>query len=297
MQSKFRKCFLVAPAQVDIEPIKNLLRSRHIDVYDTYDTPALGLPLSSKIAKAIKRSDFVIAVVSAKTPSANVFFELGLAYGADKPVFLLVQDEEPLPADISGMTYVRASPSDSEKIEFALDQFLKGYGAQQRKAIFAVKKPQRAGIDVASFQKDLEIIADQGNISRLTLFLANLLQSTGEVVQHHGPEEKGADMALWVDNLESSLGNPILVEVKMGRLSETLLADYEEQLRDYLAVTRTHVGVLVYLDRERGHFGRSRLKMPLVIRLDARELVSKLATDSLADILLTERNAVVHAKE
>ena len=72
------------------------------------------------------------------------------------------------------------------------------------------------------------------------------------VKQQLGSPASGVDMALWLDEVESSLGNPLLVEVKLGRLTESKIAQAEDQLRSYIVKTHARAGLLVYLDRQ-GH--------------------------------------------
>lgn len=128
-------------------------------------------------------------------------------------------------------------------------------------------------------------------------FLFALFQKEGAIVsQYYGHIEKGADMALWIDPLTNSLGNPILVEVKIGHLTEPRLLLAEEQLRHYLITTSVQSGLLLYLDVEKKTFGRSTNDSPLIVRLDIRELINRLEKQSLVQILLSERDAMVHLR-
>jgi GTP cyclohydrolase II len=142
------------------------------------------------------------------------------------------------------------------------------------------------------------LLEHKNNGSELTTFLVNLLKTEGAVVsQQHGDRDKGVDMALWIDSLESSLGNPILVEIKMSCLTEDQLKIAEDQLRRYLTTTNSRSGLLLYLDREKKRFRRATLGMPLIIRLDIRDLINELRTKTLSRVLLSERNAMVHQGE
>jgi hypothetical protein len=299
-KKNLKKCFIVASSGLNIQPLKNLLKGRNIEVYDIISTPLTGISISSLVKKMINNSDFVIAIISLKDPRPNVFFELGLAYGAKKPVFLIIQDEGFIPMDIKDMVYIRTSIDNLEIISSTLDQFLSKHEYPIKKYKFRIARTRierqpKEKSSVEFLQRDLENIAKQGNVIEFESFLANLLKTEGVLTQSR--EVKGADMALWIDDLESSLGNPILVEVKMGKISESSLLQAEEQLRNYLLKTNTRAGLLIYLDREEKHFKRSKFRIPLIIRLEAHELISELSDRSLALIILSERNQMAHFGE
>lgn len=293
-----QKCFIVAPADVAIAGIRRLLEKRNLEVYDTVTTLTLGLSVVSSIKDKIDKADFVVAVISLKTPRPNVFFELGMAYGTRKPVFLVIQDEGPVPADLEDMFYVRTSLENLKVIAFSLDQFLAKYEYPSRKPRFALKEGVREHGSLESLQEEIENVAERGSGAELESRLASLFKSEGAVVtKQYGPKDKGADMALWIDALGSSLGNPILVQIKVGEISQFSLNRAEEQLRHYLAMAKARSGLLIYLARRRKHFGPSVFRLPLVIRLDTRDLVTKLASRTLADILLSERNTMMHLRK
>jgi nucleoside 2-deoxyribosyltransferase len=298
-KKKMRKCFLISAAGANTQTVKKLLKERNVKADDSFSMPLPGVSISQSIEENIKNSDFVVAIISLKEPRPNVFFELGLAQGSDKPVLLIVQDSGPIPADLKGMVYIRASADNRETIAFALDQFLLKYRHKTSKILYRERRRPLPRSDFAPLQKDLELLAKEGTGAELEAFLANLLKSEGEVLTqlHYRVGDKGVDIALWIDALEPSLGNPILVEVKKGILSEASLGVAEEQLRRYLTLTNTNLGLLIYLDSRGKRFKRSRFAMPLVIRLDARDLLRQLSQQSLANVLLSERNQIAHSEE
>jgi hypothetical protein len=128
-------------------------------------------------------------------------------------------------------------------------------------------------------------------------FLLALFKKEGAIVsQYSGPSDHGVDMALWIDSAANSLGNPILIEVKIGHITESRLSTTEEELRRYLIATNVQSGLLLYLDFDMKHLPRSIIDTPLIIRLDIRELIIQLEKQSLVRILLSERNAMVHLR-
>jgi hypothetical protein len=303
---ELKNCFIIAPIDVNILLIEKLLKERNIKTYDPSQI-SLTEYISSSVQKEIRNSDFVIAIVSFKEAKPNIFYELGLARGAGKPVFLIIQDDGPIPVDLTDMVYVRTTLGNHLAIAFALDQFISKYkhklvsGLEKSpyRGRFAsrtlVRSRKKRKPSVTPLQGSLENIAKSGTEAEFESFLTGLLKSEGVILtQHYEAKETGADMALWIDSLENKLGNPLLVELKFGRLSEPSLERAEKRLRHYLTVTNTRTGLLIYLEPSGKRFRQAKAALPLVIRFDVRDLTNRLAYQSLASVLLQERNRIVH---
>jgi len=161
----------------------------------------------------------------------------------------------------------------------------------------AQRLEEKSLVDRRAFhlENKLERLAEQRTEEGLAFFFADLLRDEGILRQHSGPKDEGADMALWVESLDSIFGNPILVEFKMGNLSSGRLKRAEEQLRYYLRVTNAKAGLLIYQDNRGKRFKPSEPKWPLVICVDSRDFVSMLSEKPLAQIILSERYRVMHA--
>jgi nucleoside 2-deoxyribosyltransferase len=292
----FNNCFIIASADTKILPLKRLLKERNIIVHDFFSSRSLGLSISSLITKEIKNADFIIAILDLKTSQPNVFFELGLAQGIGKPVFLIIQDEGHIPADLRDMVHVRLSSDDWQSIAFALDHFLSKYEYRPTKTVFRSKAYKKTKLASDIRQENLVTVQKHGTSKELAALFVKLLKSEKIIFQYQF-ETNGADMALWIDSLEASLGNPILVEFKIGNLSNSILMKAEQQLRHYVKKTATRTGLLIYLDRRGRQFKPSRFELPLIIRLDARDLVTKLSDKPLHEIILSERNRLAHFGE
>ena len=291
-KKSFRKCFIAAPAGLNVDTLISLLESKGIIAFDAYTMWRDKIPPS--VEEEIEDSDFLVAVFSPKTPNANVLYEIGFARGAKKPIFLVVQDEGAIPKFLKDAVYFRASLDDRQLISFYLDQFLSKYKKVVRERIPRLRKASMK-IERAYLEERLKDIKEQGTEMDFLLLVEDLFRSQGFVVDtSHGMEEKGADISIWADSLESSFGNPILIELKMGNLSETFLERAEAQMRRYLSKTNTRSGLLIYFDRKGRHFNRSKLQLPLVIRLDIYDLIQRLAEHSIDRVLLHERNRVAH---
>lgn len=72
---------------------------------------ASGHDLLSKIQLLLERADLVIAEISPTSrpnpTSPNVFYEIGYAKALQKPLLLLIEDEEKVPTDLRGLEMIR----------------------------------------------------------------------------------------------------------------------------------------------------------------------------------------------
>ena len=124
---------------------------------------------------------------------------------------------------------------------------------------------------------------------------AELLQEAGFIVT--GPEErkdKGADFAVWMDELEDALGTPILVEVKAGNLTDKKIEDAATQLRKHVANTHGRCALLIYWDQANREFPSLSAEWPLVLQLSGSSLIQLVTEGRLAQELVRLRNMAVH---
>lgn len=293
---ELKRCFISASADLDINPLLGLLKEKGIDAHDAFSISYTDT-MQPLLEKEINNSDFMIAVVSLRAPKPNVFYEIGFARAAKKQIFVIIQDEGLVPALLKDLVYVRAAVNDLQAIDYVLTQFLSKHKYRIRKRSKIVESP-KAKPNLKILESDLEGMLRQGMGMDIISLVANLLKSEGVVLSlSHGPRDKGSDMSLWINSLESSIGNPILVEVKIGSLSHSTLERAEQQLRRYIQTTNASAGLLVYADRRGRRFKPSKLKLPLVIRLELRDLVERLSKHPIDYILLSERNRIAHSGE
>jgi hypothetical protein len=300
-----KSCFIAAQTNVDIAPLLSVLGDHGILMrYALSLLPGTGTILG-RIDSAIRDADFVCAVISPQI-SPNVLFEIGLAYGARKPLFLIVDKEADLPDALKDIFYVRASPSDVEAIGFNLDHFLKHstrriVQRRQKAPEEPVKLPYIPGSSLRGMLRakveSLQRLEGSERALALESIVADLLREASPVVarETHGADS-GADIAVWLDGIESSFENPILVEVKSGPLSEQHLEQAELQLQHYLTQTNAGAGLVVYSDPTGRRFPASPMAWPLVIRFDVRDFADTIFKGELADVLLAERNRAVHGR-
>ena len=98
------------------------------------------------------------------------------------------------------------------------------------------------------------------------------------------------DLAIWIDETQSILGNPILVEVKAGRLSQSRIDEAYHQLSQYLIRAKARLGILIYRDLAGARYKVAATHLPLVICLSIEELIDCLRLGTLTKTLIAIRN-------
>jgi len=107
-------------------------------------------------------------------------------------------------------------------------------------------------------------------------------------------QDKGVDLAVWIDEIERSLGNPLLVQVKTGNLSAKILRNQASRLREYMAKTHARCALLVYWDRDNREFAETSGGWPLVFLLSGPKFSRLLSEGRFVTELIRLRNTVVH---
>ena len=298
MQRKreLKRCFVSASADLDIKPLLELLKEKGIEAHDAFSI-SYTHTVQPFLEKEINNSDFLVAVLSLKSPRPNVYYEIGFARAARKPIFVIIQDEGLVPTLLRDFVYVRAAVTDLKAIDYVLSQFLSKHKYPTRRRPRLVASPKtKPNLKIS--ESDLQGMLRQGMDLDIISLVADLLRSEGVVLSlSHGPRDKGSDISLWVNSLESTIGNPILVEVKTGNLSDSTLERAERQLRESIQRTNASAGLLVYADRRGRRFKPSKLNLPLVIRLELRDLIDGVSKYPIDYILLSERNRIAHSGE
>ena len=293
---RFKTCFISAPVRTDTSVLRQALERRGIRWSDAVSLRPSGSILET-IESGIAQADFVCVIVPQGPESISVFFEMGVALGRQRPVLAFIEPRVPIPSYIEGFTIVRTELQDSEALNLNLDAFLSHAQPKKGKGtVSTASKPKR--VDTAWAKRELKSVQLK-HAPLLALdferLVAKLFEESGaQVSVGNSLADKGADMAVWVDELQPAIGNPLLVEVKAGMLSEARLHQSEQQLRYYLSRINAQMGLLVYWDSEGRRFTPRKHEWPLIMRFTVEELIRLVEKGQVVQAILRERNKVVH---
>lgn len=125
--------YLIIPGQEpeSIDPLINQILTEHGVELLTLDTASFRSAAYGDVTDAIKRADMVIADISGLQP--NALFELGIAYGARKPILALSRDLKELPSSMSGLNVLTYRPHDTEKLVWYLHDWVREQGERVMK--------------------------------------------------------------------------------------------------------------------------------------------------------------------
>jgi hypothetical protein len=291
-----KSCFISAPVRTDTSSLRRALEARGVSWSDAVAARP-GSSILDTIESAMQRSDFVCVVLPAGPENGNVLFEMGLARGLKKALLVLAEERNPIPSDVQGVAYARTRLDDEKAVNFHLDTFLRHADKGPSRSVSARRRQSRR-VDVTWARRSLRELASQAPGHPGVAFeqlVARLLESAGAVVSKGGEKEMWADMAVWIDDLQGAIGNPLIVEVKSGRITERRLREAERHMAEFLPKVHARAGLLVYHDADNKNLESTSPTWPLVFRFTVRELIELVATNRLAAEVIRKRNELVHA--
>jgi nucleoside 2-deoxyribosyltransferase len=285
-------CYLSAAASYDLSKIEAILDKLHIGHHSFYDF-SIGTTFSDLIRRKIREADFVITVLEQEAP--NIIYELGVAEGLRKPVFVLVDKDYKPPYFLAGQVYLQTNFQDLSLAELAISNFVKDLGAKHKKQqapdgsdTLTVDDTNDLLMRIARLREEpggQEIIA----IIR-QLFLSINVQSEATYQSSLG---KGMDLIIRSKKLSPYFGDMIFVEVKAGNLRNESIISAQEHLLKAIDNSVAHGGLVLYLDKNKQRFeGMSAI--PNILCFDLEDFVNGIASEGFEKLLLQTRNKLAH---
>jgi hypothetical protein len=290
-----KRVFISHAARHEVEILRKLVEREGASVDDSYGLSASG-DILKRSSKSIESSDAMIAVLGEGT--SNVFFEMGLAAARGKPTLILLEPGTKVPSFVLPSTYLSSDLTDSTVLRLGIKQFL----AEVHKAPVRSRPAQDISRGEPAGEPAIREIINrlrQLRVTRNTVeiqsVVGDLLRASyaGTVEQHQGTAP-GVDFAVWSDALTSSLGNPILVEVKAAELNEMSFRVAYSRLVRQVQDSDARAGLFLYLDAKGRRFGRPATWVPNVLLFDLEDFATELSRNSFAKVLTEHRNKAVH---
>lgn len=263
-------------------------------IYDEASTPPPGESPLSRVSDALRSVDFVCAVLGAGESNANVFFELGVAAGLGRPIFV-ISSASLLPVSLQAFPVVRAKPDDLEAIAFHLRAFLPNVGRGPQSAEQGPSKVRTRPAPVGLGDLLRQTATPDLSESRLeSLVLEAFKRARVEVISHPTYSEGGRrhepDMVAWFPDAPADIGSPLLVEIRgMPHAAHAPV----DQVRRYLQAAQIRSALVVThsekpIQADWSGFGG------YVFVIDVADLLKSLQDGHLFTRLLAERNRLVH---
>lgn len=279
-----------APASVDISELRRMLESRGFTPVTLEETVEHGRTATEVLDDCIDRAEWVLFVLPHHGAKSNVFIELGYALAKRKRVLAIVPPDERPP--LEDIPYLRTALDNREAIGFRLDQMLSAPKVKGKPRKDSVKKTKPLG-HVADDLLE-RVRADRAHITEreAVAILHTAIQESGvsALSSELTHADKGADLAVWSDDLEPLIENPVVIEVKR-QLHGGQYEQAVKQLSGYLDTSRAQVGLLIYV------FGNIPIDVghdPRIYVFSLEDFLSELKTAGFADLLFRMRNRRVH---
>jgi TIR domain len=217
MSRRIQSCFISAPLDTKIDNVRASLMERGLRVFTPFDISA-GARWQDSVVQALTDADLFIAIITHDAAKlafrSNVLIELGIAMGLQKQLVVFAPPKSDLiPSDLRGVLVVRTSLQNREAIDFTFDQLL----AAPDSAVMRQESHQKEGRALGPYSSALlaNVADDPGSELSVETALISALRESGVelVVERPGPD-RGFDLVVWSDNLQSTVGNPFPIEIK-----------------------------------------------------------------------------------
>lgn len=291
--SKYKSCFISAPTGTNLKLFREALNKKEIQWIDQSNF-SLGDSLQESTIDHIKSADFFCLIIPKLYDDSfyfRIFYELGIAEAAKKPILIFVSPNFKIPTFIRNYTYIRSDLDNLDSINYNIDTFTKY--SKPKKTTYGYKGKKSVERDFSWIENSLKEV-EMGNHQNLENFVFNLFEKSGLIVSESNEKSFDIDLAIWIDSVDEILGNPIPIELKYGYLSEKRLNFSENALREYMDDFYGKIGLIIYFDKNNKKFQSKYDKWPFIIRLSISELVDLIINDKFEQELIKQRNLAVH---
>jgi hypothetical protein len=287
--------FITAPAAADTSVIREALRRRGYTPLQLDEIPAAGRSILDLLRESITRADLVVAVIGDEAVSGSVFLEIGFAQAMDKRILALAPSGDS--PRFEGIAYLRAEPTNREAVEFGLDRVLDS--PKEGPHVEEAAERTRPIGDLAD-----ELLAEYwkargelGELDSMIWSVIRALETSGlrarstSVRSEIGME---VEFAVWVDDLDPWMENPLLVVIRRELNDEKTLSRVASRL-SHSSLPKASWGLILFgkLDLDRVQAQAT----PNVFAVSLEEFLESLRVNGFGEYLSKLRIERLHAKD
>jgi hypothetical protein len=294
------KCFLSASYSTDLSIIKSVLEENGIETFDLYDF-SIGSSLQDILKRKLRQADFAVFIISKE--SNNVLYEIGVCEGIGKPSLIIIDKEANLPIYIENKLSLSANLHDRDFLRMTLFGFIDEIKSK-RKTIKSKNKVKNGTVEnynedvrniLLSLLEQTRRIRETGQGRELEYIVEEIFKTIHlRYADNTRGSDTGIDFALWSNKLGRIVGNPIIVQLKLGNLANSTFKNLEEQIKKYAENSDAKVALLLYLDRSGKRFKIDYSLSPLIIAYDVEDFITELLQSNFESVILTSRNNIAH---
>jgi hypothetical protein len=292
-----RRCVIAARPQVNIDAIRALLSERGIEATASYERPWLGARPLDTVMALINDANLVIGILDDPSSSTNLGFELGYAFARDKKIMVILgRGAGSVPSNLASTLSIRADPTDVEAITYNLDALLSAPDPKRRPYLPETPETHPIGDDADHLLERLATAVHREDSGELEAVVVDAIRKSGVSIVKPADkseiQQPGPDIGIWSDDLESSVGNPLLIDVRERIDDWRVAGQVRREVESYLRVRSLPWGLVVYANespRRNGGFE----SVPPVLLLEAGEMIERLRSEGFAAIVGTLHAAAI----
>jgi hypothetical protein len=224
IKTPLKRCFIAAPAGLNLKALPDVLSEKDISWEWARD---LAAPLLDPV-EAIRAADFLIGIFNGTRGDYNVFYEVGIAVGLNKPIFLIT-NKRLLPLDLNQFPANKIPLTAREALALHLDIFLR---TPKREIVRSEEQP------IPPISPPAELPSSKlprRGYSALERRAYQVIEMCGGRAVAHPDTSSNIkyrpDLLAWLGNQDAELLDPTIIEIKARvdpkdarRLEERLLA-------------------------------------------------------------------------
>lgn len=247
--------------------------------------------------KYISKADVSIALID-KNTNNNVAFELGIAFGLQKRIIVIGQEQSLLYSS-GEFFWIKAFLTDETVLRFQLGAYFSNLTSKVVKKTYKRSK-QNSEIIFAS-----KLINGQARGSLLELNLLQAFQESVEVTsiiqdprmidrEVQGRAIYIPDFAIWTKNFPTPVESPIIIELKSRSILSINYNNVVERLLYYAIKSGAQTGLLL-IDQETKMDIEVLHLYPFIVSLSVDKCKQLLRAGQLVSTLQYERNQYAHS--
>ena len=298
------KCFISASFETETDNIKSVLAENGVDVFDLYDF-SIGESIQQILKRKLRQSDFAIFILTEE--NKNVLYEMGVCEGLGKQHFIFLDKKLTIPFYLTNKLFIHSDLNDRVFLKNSIEKILQDVSKKRLKTSRTTTEKKNQKEDkynrdikdnLESYLPQIQRLREIGTGQEMETIVEDIFKTLKlNYVDNTTARDKGVDFALWNDELGRIIGNPIIVEVKYGNLSNNIFENAEQQIKRYIEKSDAKIALLLYLDKGgKRHKIKSSLR-PLFISYDLEDFTKELINSSFERIVLNQRNKIAHGIE
>jgi hypothetical protein len=240
------RAFISASEDADTKALREILGRMGITAVTAEDAISPGMQVGEAILEALEGADIVIGVIGGEV-NPNVAFEVGMARGLGKRMLIITEDQERSAVDLFGGPYIRTRPDNAEAVEFALKQVLAVPHHGRRPATEPVQQThaiEGLADELLSLLRERKVTTEED----LVHLICRAVEASGvTAASREKVEGVGVDLAVWSDDLEPWVHNPLIIEVRSFLRTRAEAEASIQLVLNYMAKTRVTTALVLYL--------------------------------------------------